>query len=375
MFHESNKVSTIENVRNLAQNAGFRKLTPLQETLLPQVTDGKNLFVNTSKQKGKTLAALLSVLSRMPEKGKASKALIITPESRDISKMGSLAENMISSNRLPFIATTLTNGGDPKRELQELSRNPDIIIGSTDRIIDHIRKKNLHMDKTTIATVFITKDVIPPGFDKNLFFIFSKLPKKVQTVFFSPEEKLSSIFEEISRKPLHLTISDPDNRKEKSMTPQKTDSNNNNDDFIAQKLKELIALIKSDKNPKELEKYRKLIRKNVPMTMRSYVGAYLFRALIDDSPTPKAGRKNTSSENHITLFLSIGKNRRVFPKDITRFICSSLDIDPSNLGTIKILDSYSFVDIHRDHADAAVNTLNEKEYRGRKLTVNYARKR
>ncbi|MBI9101156.1 MAG: DbpA RNA binding domain-containing protein [Spirochaetales bacterium] len=391
MFHESNVVSTVTNLKNLAQNAGFRRLTPFQEEVLPKIAEGKDLFINTGNNRGKTLAALLSAFTGVPEKGKPAKALIISPDSKEIGKLGSLASNIISSNRLPYIATTLSANGESKREFQELSRNPDIIIGNTDRIIDQIRKKNLPMNNTSIVIVFIARDTIPSGFDKDLFFISSRLPKKVQTIFFAPKDEFLTVFEEFSRKPFKQFISQTEEKKEETMDTKNV--SDNNEEFVKDKIKDLVTLIKSDKDPKGLDKYKKLIKKSVPLTMRSYIGAYLLRALIDESPAPaatsaapsrgrsriqpnlKASERPKATGNYTTLFFSIGKNRRVFPKDLTRFICTQLNMDSNKIGTIKILDSYSFVDIHIDHADAAVNNLNEQEFRGRKLTVNYAKKR
>jgi len=113
--------------------------------------------------------------------------------------------------------------------------------------------------------------------------------------------------------------------------------------------------------------------------LRAYVGAYLLRALMDDAPgRPAAAPRKEESEtdeNSTTLFFSIGKNGRVFPKDLARYVTTTLSIDPSELGNIKVLDSYSFIDISTSHADKAVNMLNGQEFRGRKLTVNYARKK
>ena len=378
MFHESSLVSTMDDVKLLARNAGFTRLTPLQESVIPGVLEGKNLFINTRNFRGKTLAVVLSVLSRLPRESKGIKALIITPETKDILKAGALVSNIISSNRLPFVAAVLNPEGDPRKEIQDLSRNPDLIIGNTRGIIDQIRKNNLPLENTGLAAVLITREEIPEGFDKDLFFIFSKLRKKTQTTFFAPRDDYFQILEEISRKPQQVAAPAPQEEKEIPM-PVQSKNPQTNEDFVKDKLKDLLELIRKDRNPKEIDRYKKLIKKHVPLTLRAYVGAYLLRALMDDAPgRPAAAPRKEESEtdeNSTTLFFSIGKNRRVFPKDLARYVTTTLSIDPSELGNIKVLDSYSFIDISTSHADKAVNMLNGQEFRGRKLTVNYARKK
>jgi hypothetical protein len=42
---------------------------------------------------------------------------------------------------------------------------------------------------------------------------------------------------------------------------------------------------------------------------------------------------------------------------------------------IKIFDNYSFLDISLDHAQDAISTLSGTNFRGRRITVNRARKK
>ena len=76
-----------------------------------------------------------------------------------------------------------------------------------------------------------------------------------------------------------------------------------------------------------------------------------------------------------TLFVSVGKNRRVYAKDLTKLFMNRLDLKRSDLGDVKVLDSYSFIDINLDHASSAISKLTGINFRGRRLTVNVARKK
>ena len=44
------------------------------------------------------------------------------------------------------------------------------------------------------------------------------------------------------------------------------------------------------------------------------------------------------------------------------------------IGNIKILDNYAFVNVDEKEADNVISILDNSEYRGRKLTVNFAKK-
>ena len=75
------------------------------------------------------------------------------------------------------------------------------------------------------------------------------------------------------------------------------------------------------------------------------------------------------------LFLSMGKNRKVFPRDLIQLFADRLKAERSQIHDIKILDNYSFVEIDDSLGERAIRELSGIEFKGRKLAVNYARKR
>lgn len=76
-----------------------------------------------------------------------------------------------------------------------------------------------------------------------------------------------------------------------------------------------------------------------------------------------------------TLFVSVGRNRRVYPRDLIGLILQTTGIDRDHVGEIRVLDNYSFVQVITEDADKIIEMLNETEYRGRKLTVSHSKKR
>jgi hypothetical protein len=77
----------------------------------------------------------------------------------------------------------------------------------------------------------------------------------------------------------------------------------------------------------------------------------------------------------VSIFMSIGRNRKIFPKDLIHLLINTGKVDRQDIGDIKILDNYSFIVISRSAADNAIDNLDGIDYRGRRLTVNMAKKR
>jgi ATP-dependent RNA helicase DeaD len=71
----------------------------------------------------------------------------------------------------------------------------------------------------------------------------------------------------------------------------------------------------------------------------------------------------------------MGKNRKVFPRDLIQLFMDRLKADRSQIHDIKVLDNYSFVEVDFSLGERAIKELSGIEFKGRKLAVNYARKR
>jgi len=159
----------------------------------------------------------------------------------------------------------------------------------------------------------------------------------------------------------------------------------------------IIDRLHNNTDFKLLKDYKKLYKKKVFLLSRSDVAAWLFmyydqketpqlrsikKPVRPERKTPPAEEK-PSAVGEITLgedqskrlFLSIGKNRRLFPREIITLIMSKTSAAREDIGVIKILDNFSFVQVRDTKADEIIKTLSGIRFRGRTLSVNYAKPR
>lgn len=186
----------------------------------------------------------------------------------------------------------------------------------------------------------------------------------------------------------------------------KNDFQINEEQFIAF-LEDAVSKVKTEEDPVILTEYKKLFKKVVPLTLRSYIGAYLAKNALgggtgfrhrprrdkfssrdrrhdnfarnmndeEGSSRPKTPRVVIDEADATTIFIGIGRNRHVFPRDLVGLIAQVVQLDRERIGTIKVLENYSFVQLYKEDADKVINTLNGYDYRGRKLAVSFSRKR
>ena len=190
-----------------------------------------------------------------------------------------------------------------------------------------------------------------------------------------------------------------------------------NPEHTAAFLENTIESVRADYDVDSLAELNKLFKKNVPLTLRKYVVAYLIREALKHDHSYRGNRfenkrnkKNETRENPreenkksakrqeveeapaaeerqprprveipedqaTTIFISIGRNRRVFPRDLVSLLINVGGLDRERIGNIKVLANYSFVQLFTEDTEKAIAALNDYEYRGRKLVVNLSRQK
>jgi len=193
----------------------------------------------------------------------------------------------------------------------------------------------------------------------------------------------------------------------------------------------ILAELREPADPVALNEIRAAFRKRVPFRLRSYAAAALIlraaglsrtpgRPLTKDvlipSPAPvprgkktmekpprqggreakvksevKSEAKNEAKSREaeraslpprarfvgegVTLFFSMGKRQRLYPRILIDLIIEVAGIEPASIGEVRAFDNYSFADIDPKDSETVISALDGYEFRNRKLSVGPAKKR
>jgi hypothetical protein len=322
------------------------------------------------------------------------RAVIVTSDPEDVKNISEHFHQVTrgdSSQRNRIRVVQLGTVDSTRKEAARISDDPEVIISTPERIIDHIRRDHLDLAHVRLSVIDEPAEDEAPGFNADLEYIYTKLPHRPQTcVFVENLHDQISVITALLRRPTIVNRSTWAERQERSHTQrskerpavkkQKAKRTRIKKEDLKDVLKDIVHRIHHDEDPNELNWFRKQFRKHVSVFNRGYVGAYLLREYMKGS-TGKAGnngsreKRNESTEEYTSIFVGVGKNRHVYPKDLVELFTEVEGIHKGEIGQIKILDNYSFIEISGDKAKEAIGALNGKEYRGRKLNVNYARKK
>ena len=128
--------------------------TAVQNEIIPQILDGKDILFQSETGTGKTFAYLLPLINKIEENDdiQSAKVIVIAPTIELASQINSACKT-VSSRK----SALLVGGAPLKRQIEILKEIPLIIIGTAARLNELIRLKKLKVDKI-IALVFDETD-------------------------------------------------------------------------------------------------------------------------------------------------------------------------------------------------------------------------
>jgi ATP-dependent RNA helicase DeaD len=88
-----------------------------------------------------------------------------------------------------------------------------------------------------------------------------------------------------------------------------------------------------------------------------------------------SGHGRETAPGFTLLFVNAGRNRRVFARDLTAVFVERLGLAEGEIGSVRVFDKYSFVEIVSARAAAAVERVTGAEVKGRTINVEIAKRK
>ncbi|HHW7506370.1 TPA: ATP-dependent RNA helicase RhlB [Mannheimia haemolytica] len=195
------------NVLNALDSKGFEFCTPIQAKTFPITLKGKDIAGQAQTGTGKTLAFLIAtfnhLLNNEIETSKNQpRALILAPTRELAVQIGADAELFLKHSDLKL---ALAYGGDGyDKQVQEIEKGVDILVGTTGRVIDYVKQGIINLDKIQVIVLDEADRMFDLGFIKDIRYLMRKAPK--------PSERLTLLFSAtLSAKVRELAYEDMNN--------------------------------------------------------------------------------------------------------------------------------------------------------------------
>lgn len=157
--------------------------TEIQASAIPFLMEGKDVIGQAQTGTGKTFAYAIPLLGKVDAKKKSIQALIMCP-TRELSlQVCKEIEKLLKYTKLK--ATTIYGGESYEKQFKALAKNPQIIIGTPGRIIDHLHRGTIHFNEVSYLVLDEADEMLKMGFQEDMETILKEVPATRQTSLFS----------------------------------------------------------------------------------------------------------------------------------------------------------------------------------------------
>lgn len=195
-----------KELQRAIQDCGYHEATYIQSACIPVVLSGGDIIGQSQTGTGKTAAFGIPIVEGLEiTSHKRPQALIVTP-TRELA-LQVMEEIRKFAKYKEGIRTVCLYGGTPiQKQIQDLKKGVDIVVGCPGRILDHINRHTLKMDHCSKLVLDEADEMLNMGFREDIELIIKTLPEERQTILFSATmpAPILRITQEYQKNPVHI---------------------------------------------------------------------------------------------------------------------------------------------------------------------------
>jgi ATP-dependent RNA helicase RhlE len=194
-----------DTIKNNLLTKGYTIPTPIQDQAIPVVLDGRDIIGIANTGTGKTAAFAIPLLHKIME-NRSSRALIVAP-TRELAQQIEEECKMLARGSGLFGAL-LIGGSSMGIQLRDLRENPNLVIGTPGRIMDHMSRGTLNLNDFNYVVLDEVDRMLDMGFINDVRSILDTLSSERQSLFFSAtmDNKISSLIQSFSNDPVSIQL-------------------------------------------------------------------------------------------------------------------------------------------------------------------------
>ena len=214
-------------------DAGYTEPTPVQAQAIPAAIEGRDLLVSSQTGSGKTAAFVLPALhkfasveaapfAKTPNQERQAtrargerprfapaqpKMLVLTP-TRELALQVTTATDKYGVHLRRIKAVSILGGMPYPKQMQLLSRNPEILVATPGRLIDHMNSGKIDFSQLQILVLDEADRMLDMGFIDDIETIIAATPESRQTMLFSAtlDGEIGRMAQRITRTPQTISI-------------------------------------------------------------------------------------------------------------------------------------------------------------------------
>lgn len=166
------------------ENAKYLEPTPIQREFIPEALTGKDVIGQAQTGTGKTAAFLLPFLNNWkPEDLPGPTGLVLAPTRELVVQVADEANKITPDERCNAVA--IYGGQRFGGQAQALKKGCGLVIGTPGRVLDHLSRGTLKLDRLKLVVLDEADRMLDIGFRPDIEKILRKCPSERQTLLLS----------------------------------------------------------------------------------------------------------------------------------------------------------------------------------------------
>ncbi len=158
---------------------GIKIPFPVQYKAIPLILAGKNVGAKAKTGSGKTLSYAIPIAELIEKQGHAQ-VLVMAP-TRELA----LQNYEVIKKVAPWLRFAIIYGGVGYEPQFRQLESADVVIGTPGRLIDHLQRGTLKLDRAQIVVLDEADRMLDMGFKDDVEYIISATPKDTRVWLFS----------------------------------------------------------------------------------------------------------------------------------------------------------------------------------------------
>jgi ATP-dependent RNA helicase SrmB len=190
---------------------GLSEATEVQKLTVPLALQGRDLLVSAETGSGKTLAYLIplaqKILATESNKQQGTLALILVPTRELARQVLKQCRELLAKS--PVKAQAITGGADFKYQKSQLRQDPEIVIATPGRFLEHCQKRSADISALQTLVLDEADRMLDMGFREDVLKVAGYCEKEKQVLLLSAtlsHRGVGSIAETLLRTPETITV-------------------------------------------------------------------------------------------------------------------------------------------------------------------------
>jgi len=166
------------------EKMGYEEASPIQSEAIPVLLSGRDVVGQSQTGSGKTAAFAIPAIERTDASVRAAQVLILCP-TRELAVQVAEEVAKLASFKRGVRELPIYGGASYDRQIRGLKDGAQIVIGTPGRVMDHLERGTLRLEKVHTIILDEADRMLDMGFRDDIEMILKQSPGDRQTVLFS----------------------------------------------------------------------------------------------------------------------------------------------------------------------------------------------